>query len=276
MLTGPEHGSRGMTMIEVVVAMILLGLVVGGVVYAVTQLGSGSNSLAANRNAQRDALDAMEQMRHDVAAARSPALEQFEDRRESLRDLMYFADDSKSPSPGDRSRNLCDGARGDAYVACLRSVTWASGNAVWFRADVDNTDNAVANCVGYEVRNGALRRYLSDNWRGCGPGVRATAQQTELLSAQSLATSRGGRIFTYTLRYQPRMRQNVIPDPQGCRTFRATDVPASQLAFVSTVDVDLSGIAVRRDQAALAGLTTSAAVSAHLAGDYAFATGCAP
>jgi type II secretory pathway pseudopilin PulG len=266
------------TLVELVIGMILLMIVIGGVIYAVTQLSNGSSSLTANRAAQRDALEAMEQMRHDVSAARSPALEQFTGRRETLRDIVYFSDDSITPDANDRSRNLCGGVavRGARYVSCMQSITFADRDEIWFRAAVNNVSGSVAECVGYKVVGGELRRLVSSDWRNCGPGVGGTTQTVLLKGNGQLNTSRGGTMFTYTLRYQPGLVQNQLADPAGCRTFR-TSAPNQRLtAFISTVDIDLSGFATSRDEGAVAGLTTSSAITAHIAGDYAFATGCAP
>lgn len=269
----------GFTLIEVLVAMMLLMVVVGGVVFSVAQLGRGNSSLAANRGAQRDALEAMEQMRHDIAASRSPALEQFNDRREVLRDLMYFRSDSQAPSSDDPARALCGGARRVPYIECLQGITWATPTSIWFRADIDNVDPAPADCVGYVVSGTTLRRYQSNRWRDCRPALMSssTTRQTTLLEASQLRSLGTQGIFSYTMRYHPSMRPNVVSSPTGCRTFTRSgrQVSSFERSFINAINVDLGGVATNRRDVALAGLATSSAVTAHVAGDYAYASGCA-
>lgn len=279
MLSGPRQ-ERGFTLVELVVAMIVLAIMVGGVVYAVANLGRGSSNLAANRAAQRDALEAMEQMRQDLNAARSPGLELFDDRKETLRDLIWNRID-RNPSADDRSRQTCGGSlsRGVGYISCLSAVTYASPTELWFRADVGTA--AGASCIGYVVTDGELRRTVSSNWRGCRPGL-APDTQTVLLKAKSLASTRGGGIFRYTARMHPGPMVNNTLDPAGCRSYQYTNQvvpdasrPRPNVAFISNVTIDLSGIVTNRNEAAAGGLVTSSVITAHTAGDYAFATGCA-
>lgn len=272
----------GFTVIELVVAMMLLGLVIGGVVYAVGNLGRSSSSLAAGRIAQRDALEAMEQMRHDLGAARSPALEQFDDRRETLRDLVYFRHDAGIVRSDDRSRAMCGRARGVDYAECLLGITYARQNQVWFRADLNGADGSPADCVGYVVERGELRRYISPAWRICNAGRKATSRYTVLLRGRSLGDTRGRGIFSYTLRYHPTMVRNQVSSPQQCRTVgpvnRVAGIheAARSTALISSVGIDLGGVATHRDQAAVAGLTTGSIISSNAGGDYAYAVGCAP
>jgi hypothetical protein len=160
-------------------------------------------------------------------------------------------------------------------VECLRSVTYADGDQIWFRAPVNNVSSGVAECVAYVVSGGALRRYMKNDWRNCDPRSGGAMNQTILLKGVQAS---GRPLFSYTLRYQPGLVQNQPADPAGCRTslIRGRRVLTSDLPFISTVDIDLSGLMMQRKQAASAGLKSSSAITSHVAGDYAFATGCAP
>lgn len=266
----------GFTMVEVVVGAILLTVVVGIVASIAVSMGSAGTSLTASRAAQRDAAEAMEQMRNDLAAARSPAYEQFDDRRETLRDLIAFRHDAaldlRNPS-----RQLCGSATGSAYVQCLSTLTYASRSELWLRVDLNSNDASPADCVGYRVETGQLSRYVGTNWRACGPRQAASMSRTVLATGQGFEPTRSDAYFRYVLRSHPAMQRNRPVDPDGCRTRRLEDVTdVDELPFVTSVEIDFDGRTTVRRGAAHAGLTTSAAISSHVAADHAYAVGCAP
>ncbi|MCW2925606.1 MAG: hypothetical protein JWM98_3010 [Thermoleophilia bacterium] len=269
MLTPTRQARRAegaFTLIELVVAMILLVIVFAGVVYAVVGLGRGNSDAMTNRKAQRQALDAMEVMRHDIAAARSPAMDQWDSRREDLRELIYFRTDQGGTS---LSRTSCGGL---AYVKCIQDITKATPTELWFRADVDAA-NRGSECVGFQVVAGGLDRILATGtnaWQQCGGGA---GTRTHLIQAGSLKST---KVFGYTLRYYPGMPAKGIADPTKCITQQLTNrtLSAGQLNLVTNVSIDLSGITSERNESADAGLRTAAQITSRTGGDYAYATGC--
>ncbi len=266
MLSAQRHDrERGFTLIELLVAMILLVIVLGGLVYAITQLAKGNGQQLTQRTSQQQALDAMEFMRSDIRAARSPALTEWDGRRETLREVIYFRRDNAPSGSPDAAHRAC---RGLGFVSCIQDVTYASRTQLWFRADVNSTSGwDGAECVGYVLSRGALTRYVSKQWRGCGPGSGGTRQ--ELVDARNLQGA-----FTYTLRYHPAMRIGQVADPNRCVTRQLGNVPTNMRNFITSVDVDLSGIAVERTDAAKSSLRTSVQITGRTGGDYAYATGC--
>lgn len=264
---------RGFTMVELVVAMILMMLVVGGVVYAVTQLGRGNATLTTQRKAQRDALEALDQMRHDFGIARTPSLELFVDRREVLRSLIAFHDDG---SNGDRdlSRDACRvGASGATYIECLTTVTVAEPNQVWFRANVDSATPA-AECVGYVVSAGTLTRYVAPNWRTCNSGSIGSAVRTVLVKGNSAAGTRANA-FAYTTRRNPALVPRGYVDPSTCASQAPVTRVTGNRAFISSIEINLTPLTGTGGELTEAGLKTSAGITAHNTGDYAYAMGCA-
>ena len=267
MLRAPRTDRReaGFTLIELVVAMILLVLVLGGLIYAMTQLGKGNGDQLNQRRSQAQALDAMELMRSDIRAARSPALTEWDGRRETLREVIYFRRDNSSRSSPDAAHRACGSV---AFVSCVQDITYASTTQLWMRADV-NTSRGWdgTECVGYTLERGALTRYVSRSWQRCRPGSGGTRQ----VLAQ-LRELRGA--FAYTLRYHPTMRMGQQADPNRCITRRLGNVPTNSLNFIVSVDIDFSGIAVESSSAATSSLRTSTQITGRTGGDYAYATGC--
>ncbi|MCW2927685.1 MAG: hypothetical protein JWM86_1653 [Thermoleophilia bacterium] len=273
MLTRRSHTSeRAVTLIELVVAMILMTMVVGGIVYAVTQLSSGNASMGAQRAAQRDAVEAMEQLRHDVNVARSPALELYDDRREVLRSVIAFGDDEGATGDSGPSRDACGGDTGAAYIECIQTFTTAAPNQMWFRANVDAADST-AECVGYVVAGSSLTRYVSNNWRRCGPNSVGGAVATQLIKGERSARGTRANAFAYTLRRNPALQPRGYVDPTTCATTQAANA-TNQRAYIASVEIDLRILTRQGKELTEGGLRTSVPVSSHTAGDYSFAVGC--
>ena len=275
-----QRRESGFTMVEVIVGAILLTVIVGIVASIAVSMGSAGSSLTASRGAQRDATEAMEQLRNDLAAARSPAYEQFDDRRETLRDLIGYGHDAALDTRNP-SRQLCGQATGRAYVQCLSTLTYASGSELWLRVDLNSNDASPADCVGYRVEARQLSRYVGPNWRTCGPASAATMSRTVLATGTRFEPTRSSAYFRYVLRSHPSLdlplsRTRTI-DPDGCRTRQLQAVTdPDELSFVTSVEIDFEGQSKVRRGAAHGGLTTSAAISSHVAADHAYAVGCAP
>lgn len=258
---------QAFTMMELVVAMVLLAVVMGGLVYAITQLGRGNSEAMTDRKAQREAIDAMEQLRADVRAARSPALEEWDGRRETLRDIVYFGIDQTAGGPPDPAHAACGNT---PFLNCVRDITKATDTELWFRADVRTGAGwNGTECIGYRRDAKGLVRYESPNWQACGQSVTGTA--TRLVAADNVPT----QLFTYTLRYHPTMVRGQVADPDGCQTYsNQRNLTAGQLNLVNAVDIDLRGIANERGTAATTGLQTSVPITGRTTGDYAYAMGC--
>lgn len=271
--TSPCHCTRrsrhedAFSLIELVVALVLLVIVIGGVVMAVTRLGQGNGEAMTDRRAQREALDALEQLRSDVRAARSPALEAWDARRENLREIIAFGVDSTASATPDAAHLACGGL---AFADCVRDITVARGSELWMRADVRSGPGwDGAECIGYVRDASGLARIESRGWQTCGSGTTGTT--TRLVSASSLSPTP----FRYTLRYHPTMVIRQVADPDQCQTYRGVqDVPAGQLNYVNAVDVDFRGVLAERNTAAASSLRTSLPITSRTAGDYTYATGC--
>lgn len=273
------HGERGFTLIELLVASVLLMVVIGVILYGLTSLDRGSDSMKVDRRAQQEALDAMEQVRHDLDAAHSPSLENFDGRRETLRDALYHWRDSPSLGSSAQSRALCSSppAQDEDYLLCLQDVTVATPSELWFRADV-NASLPGSECVGYGVSGTSFTRWESTDWRQCGSAAKtaATTRATKLLTAEAMPTS----VFSYTLRYNPSVVPLKEADPNDCATSSDSSAQATISShprfrnMITSVELDLSGIATRRDAAAVSGLQANMPISGRAAGDYAYAMGC--
>lgn len=269
-------------MIELLVSMVLMAIVVAGLVYVVIQLSSGNDDLQSERSAQQDGIEAMEQLRHDLTGARSPALEQFSERKEVLRGLVYYLVDPGSSGVEDLSRRLCQNVTGPQYVNCMQTVIWADPNQVWFRADVDSTNDG-SECVGYvfERRGGSpdftLTRYVSADWFTCNTGLKGAGGTTQTQLLQS-ATAPTQPIFSYVLQYNSKMNTGEVPRLSDCITESKQDATLlqRQRGFITSVRVNLGGLVSARGSSSTAELSTSIPISAHTAGDYSYALGCAP
>lgn len=258
----------GFTLMELIVAMLLLVLVMGGLVYAVTQFSRSNGKAMNDRAAQRQALDALEQLRSDVRAARSPGLDSWDYRREALRDIVRFPND---PQVQQQWGNVqLEGCGTTGAFECIRDVTFADGRQVWFRADV-RTELAGIECVGYVVTATRLTRYVSANWRACGPGTGGAMKV--LVEARQLPASP----FRYVLTWNPTMVRNEPADPAGCVAQSRASVAGIERNYISAIDLDLTGVGVVRSERATAtnaGVRTSAQITGRTGGDYAFAVGC--
>jgi hypothetical protein len=220
----------------------------------------------ANRSSQQQALDALESMRRDLRVARTPAKDAWDGRRETLRQLVYFEVDHAPPGAADQSRAVCAGT---PYVQCMRDVTVASPTEVWFRADVRRGAGwDGSECVGFVASGGSLTRFVSPNWRQCGPGV-AGAVQDVLVRGQLT-----GSPFSYTLRAHPNIPVNGIAQPSECVTSSAPNVTGRRLNFITAVDVEFSSIFSERRESATNGVDTSLVITGRTSGDHAYAVGC--
>lgn len=270
MLTGPPRSrdEGGFTLIELIVALVLLGIVFAGIVYAVTQMSRSNGRAMNDRAAQRQALDALEQLRIDLRAARSPGLDAWDQRREALRDIIRF---STMPVVRQQWSHLrLDGCSGVDVFECMRDVTFSSGTNLWFRADV-RADLAGVECIGYSAANGRLVRTVSTNWRQCGPG--SGGATTVLLESRQLPANP----FRYVMTWNPTMVRNTLADPADCRVDTRGSVQGAEQNFITAVDADFTGtqsIRTERGTAVNAGVRTGVQITGRTGGDYAFALGC--
>lgn len=266
MLTG-RRTERGFTLMELIVGMLLLVVVMSLMVASMVKLGESNSDATANRSAQRQALDALESMRRDLRVARSPAKDEWDGRRETLRQLVYFERDDGPANSDDRSRQVCAGM---SYVDCMRDVVVANPTNLWFRADVrGGTGWEGAECVGYVFGSTGLTRYVSSQWRTCGPGAAAGAVADRLIRGTVT-----GSPFQYTVRAHPSIPPTGIARPEDCATTQVANAPGRTRNFITSVDVDLRSVFSERRQSATNGVDTSLVITGRTSGDHAYAVGC--
>lgn len=275
-----SRSEQGFTIIELAVGLVLLAVLMAGAVYGVVQMTTGKDVMGSNQKAQRQAIDAIEMIRKDVGAARSPAMFRWNGTRDDLRDIAYhFVDGAKH----EQARNECGGVTNAAFINCLRGIVQATPTELWVRAEA-LPNSASSECVGYVVAGNALRRFVNPDWRRCGPSLKTNANTTE--TRLVVASGLTAQPFRYTLRYNataagaPAFARFQVANVANCRTFthpqsRALlNAAAARTNWIVGVEVDFTGIARDGDGGALTQLRSSIPVSAHVGGEHAYAVGC--
>ncbi|MEO6866680.1 MAG: type II secretion system protein [Gaiellales bacterium] len=275
------QAERGFTMIEVMIGMLLLTVLIGGALYGVVRMSASNNELGDNRKAQRQSIDAIETIRQDINAARSPAMNRWNGTRDDLRDVAFhFVDETGNTD----SRVMCANAHGTAYVSCLRAIVVAQPTELWLRAEA-RASTPGSECVGYSVDSKGLHRWISSSWRQCGPGLKTSPAtvQTRLITA-NLSGIRDP--FRYTLRYNstptgaPAIARNTAANLANCRTFSfpnsksLLNANTRRASYITSVEINLAGVVTSRKGAAVTELKSSAPVTAHIGGEHVYAVGC--
>jgi prepilin-type N-terminal cleavage/methylation domain-containing protein len=273
----------GFTLVELMLVLVLAAVVLGMISFMIIRSSTATNDTAVGRSAQRQALDALDTMRRDLSVARSPAVTEWTGRREHLRAILYSNLSAVPGLPTMSSQLMCGTAPAVAYNECMRDIVYADGQQLWFRADaMSGAAWAGYECVGYDVIPGAtaaerqLVRYISADWKGCGPALAATAERQTLVRSDATLTTTP---FSYTMRFRPGWVGGGA-NPSLCTTSQlptpAPGVIVNQaLNFISAIKVELDAVVVDKGRhAAAGGLRTTVALQGRTSGDHAYAVGC--
>jgi prepilin-type N-terminal cleavage/methylation domain-containing protein len=282
---------RGFTMVELVIALVLAGVVLGVAVFGITSLlGSSSKGQVDRRNAA-DIADALERFERDMRAAESDRVDGTMIRDELRASVLWGRTRTSSGSVTTiKGATVCDTPSEQSTQYCLdEDITIAQPGEVWFRADVDATNNG-RECVSWRVIAGELWRRVTANAATCRTGaVGATLSNERVLSAPP---SGAGNIagtsasFVFLTRYNPvafAAPINSIVDVDQCQSFTyppGTTLTNRRRGYITNVTLDLAawttgGNAANADTAARSRLTTSATIMSRATDDYNYATGCA-
>ncbi|MCW2962345.1 MAG: hypothetical protein JWM90_2732 [Thermoleophilia bacterium] len=252
---------QGFTLIELIVAMVLLAIALGMVSVFVLQSisgGTGARSGAASDAAIAAATVALED---DVAAAVT------EDRRSNkLRDRVEFAQAVRSNGVA-RSNNPSDAGR----VLDIDDILVATPSELQLRADVDAA--AGVECVTWRASttNGYRVERLVSGAGGCGTG--SLSRRTHV-SAPAGVTGLTATPFSYQLLcHRSSCPGSLAPASAPCRPWTSTNAAGGQRRWV--VGVSARFVNVTSDKAvAKASGSASIAVRSRDTESYRKALGC--
>lgn len=291
------RGESAFTLIELVVAMILSALVLGAVMLALTSMFTGASDRSVDRKATARAADVLERFERDMRSAESPERLNAPIIRDEMRAISLWGV-SKGPTGGVSAitpGNPCATSSERAKDYCVfQDITMSHANSVWFRADVDATNDG-HECVSWSVNgDGSLQRTVTANHLLCySPGGRGAMLSDETVLAAPATGSLGnaqGRSasFGFLTRYNPVSdgpgKYNSIVDPGDCQSFTyplTVNLNDMRRGFITNVTLDLSAWTTGGDaggttqnSSARQRLTTSATITSRANDDFAYATGC--
>lgn len=260
-------GEDGFTLIELVVAMVLAGLVMALLVGAIIDMFGSSERSAMDNKAQRAASLAADTLTSDLRAMRAPQREpRFTGSPDSLRSM------------------LLDGDNPNGYE--IHDLLIASPTQVMFYAELINTPgNTTAECVTWFVRPAdlALIREVHAGTRNCAGatptrgGGGAVLQQQEIMPAPERARASAAAKVPQPFRYRmQRVANPADPDPSTCTTPAPTPGPLGTLQRdqVTNVLMDLRSFVAGRVASGDQQLQSSATVTARQSMEYRYAIGC--
>ncbi len=262
--TGRE---RAFTLIELVVAFVLIGLVLGVAVSVVVRGFSGAAESSTTARARAQAAEAAERLGSDVRAARS-----------------IGRDGAKVADPVDLQRAVrTDGPLYDLDGNLLdwRDVVVAAPNRIVFQSDVVDEAPGRASqpeCVTWMVDNGVsgtgwyvrrvVRAYTNRCNRG-GGAVREDDAMTPPVKA-SLRPAPGTAgvppLFTYLVSRRSGAACRTIPT--------SSTLSSADRNRVVGVRLDFTGLVQVRDQATLTALRDEISIRSRSAADYQLAMEC--
>lgn len=257
----------GFTLIELVVAGILLALVVGVAASTIIQGFKGAADTAATAGGRSSAAEAAERLGADVRGARSTGRD-----GAKIVDVAELADVVREDDAGrvgvlyDISGNVLD----------WRDLTEATPNSITFQSDVvDEVGGAqsIPECVTWYVADAAggwyLRRVARAYSSGCSGGGRIHEDDAMTHPTRDLprpGTSGAPALFSFVV---------ASRSGGGCAS-RTSAGPLSRGDRNRTlgVRIDFSSLARNRDQAGRAALRDEFAIRSRAASDYQLALGC--
>ncbi|MCW2955555.1 MAG: hypothetical protein JWO69_424 [Thermoleophilia bacterium] len=254
-----EHG---FTLIEVIIALVLFGVVLAFISRPFMDGVSGANKGTATAVAERVVGEATDRFRTDVQAALAPD-----------RDQQHIRDASKL------QRALTDGsfiATSDDPAALgmrldVADIVDASPTRLVLRADVVNDEiSPGSECVTWEASlNTSPRFSLQRTVRG---GTSAAACSAGPIRSQEWLVRDVPRAAGVT--YDNLFRYGVLQPAPGCRVVVQPAAPAMQRHRVVAIDMRLSAIIVRGGAASEASDRDLVAIRSHDSADYRRALGC--
>jgi prepilin-type N-terminal cleavage/methylation domain-containing protein len=258
LVTTPDTRERGFTLIEMIVALVLCGIVLALMIGAVIGVFGSSNKSSANAKSQKATVAAVEQLTTDLRSARAPERSpRYVGSPDGLRDVLL-----RGAGPALHSQDLLDARAG-------RLLMYAEAIASSPREE----------CILWEVRSdGALQRTVYPFSPGCtavtGPGL----QQREVMPAPPAGASAAAAApapFSYRMLVQPDPL-NPDLDPSDCTTPAPRANLASRLERNQVVGVDLNlrSFVIQRDGRGDQELLSSVSMSARQGMDYRYGIGC--
>lgn len=255
----------GFTMIELIVACVLVGMVVALAASSIMRGFAGTAETATSSGARAKAAEAAERIGADIRGARSTG-----------RDGAHIADTADLVRAVRTDGPLHDI---DGNLLDWRDVTLAEPNALTFQSDV--VDEAASStsrpeCVTWSVGStpsGWYVRRVTKAWadRCAGGGTGAPLEDDELTPPTRHLPAPGTRgvppLFAYVVARQVGDR---------CQTSVVSSRPlaSAERNRVVGVRVDFSSVVVHRGEASRAALHDEISIRSRSAADYQLALGC--
>ncbi|MCW2961290.1 MAG: hypothetical protein JWM25_1105 [Thermoleophilia bacterium] len=293
-----RSGESAFTLIELLIALVLAGVVFGVGGLLVTSIFLGSSQSRAERRSGQQASTVLERFERDVRYAQSPDVLDHPRSGDDLRGLLLWG---KSRTPAGQLVELVpDQCSSSVAVAqsdfCrFEDITVATSTDLWVRSDVRNAtaaDDGVE-CVRWEVRDRALWRTVhragpEPDCRRIGGSVRAGQQvESERMLGAPITqdtgnTERRAASLGYLIVWNPIAAAapvGSIVDPTTCQT-RQTNYTAGpsgrERSFVTTITLDLAATTTAsQGTAARSRYAVSASLQGRANDDYVRAAGCA-
>ena len=258
---------RAFTLIELVIAFVLIGLVLGIAVTVIVRGFSSAADTSSTTKARADAAEAAERLGSDVRTARSVG-----------RDGAKIADTADLERAVQTDGPLYDI---DGNLLDWRDVVVAAPNTFTFQSDVVDEragGTSEPECVTWSVANGAggtgwyVRRTVRAYTNRCAGGGGAVREDDAMTPPVKAAvqprpgTSGVPPLFTYMV---ARARAGACVTTPLSSTLSSADRNR-----VVGVRLDFSGVVQVRDEAAITSLRDEISLRSRSAADYQIAMGC--
>lgn len=249
---------RGFTLIELVVACVLLGIVGIMITRSVMDANNGYLDSKSNSEGMAQAAEAAERLGADLRVARAIGRSGTVMDPSDLRDAI------------DTNTDLVDLATGTSLD--WRDITEATPNSVTFQADVvdETTGGDSPECVRWFVSGTSpwhVRREVRPYSAGCaGGGTLLEADEMTQPTTSRPAPGTGGtpRLFSFVLATAS-ANTNVF----GCTSMLFTGTPSpAQRNRITSVRIDFRSLAQRRNSAGNAALMDEISLRSRNATDY--------
>lgn len=258
-----EHRDRGFTLIEIIVAMVLLVIAVGLVGSGI--IGALRSSTGARAGSVSDAAisRAISAFSTDVATAETL------DRAEGqVRDPFDLADGVRTGDPITRT----DPASSSTLPVDINDIQRAEPTQFSVWSDVDHSlDNGVE-CVTWQAKSsGENFQVVRRAGASCGSGDEQVLFSAPTAAAASLNT----QPFTYVLQCNPGVCGGTAKPKNGaCGTWESASVTGTQLRWIVGVRANFSSVSQQGQSAATTSGSTIATIRSRATLDYTAALGC--
>lgn len=267
---GSAHRERALTLIEVIVAMVLLAIAIAIVATVVVQSIQGSSSASSGAISDAAVTRVSDRLSDDVASAMT------EDRRDHrLRDpaeLAAAVRRNEVPLSSDPAEA--------GTVVDIDDVVTATETRLQLRADVDRAPGV--ECVDWEARSVAQRfelvRRVARAGQACGSG--GLGEQVILRSDSNAARRADGTPLIDTTPFSYRLMchsascpGSAAPAGEPCQPWSRGTVAAAQRRWVVGVDATIGTVTVQRASGSAAG-TVRMGIRSREIGSWRRALGC--